>query len=305
MTLYREAGSLILGSRLKRFGDRFLSELSQIYRAQNIDFEPSWFPVFFLIDREKRVKISQLADELMITQSGATQLIKTLESKGLLEEIQDEGRDRRTKSVGFTNRGKELLSSVRPIWSALSLVMEDILGGGIYGSYFLPALEELENNLDSIPLGEQMVSKLNQINLLDALELVPWSSEINKEYQELLFELLSLENFKTHIVSKILKEGSSEKSSEELFLLRFRKEKTIGFALKENTIFSRIYIAKEWKWQGVEEVFLDILQALTPMNKELELMVNQTQSTFLKILLQREYQNVEWHNDDILLRRKK
>lgn len=140
-----------MGSRLKRLGERFLTEVARVYRTAGIDFEPSWFPVFFLLDREETVQISQFAEELVITQSGATQLIKGLEKKGLLEEIQAKGRDRRTKSVRFTSRGRELLEQVRPVWRALTLSMEALLAEGPNSKHFLPALAELEDGFDTAP----------------------------------------------------------------------------------------------------------------------------------------------------------
>jgi len=304
MTLYREAGALILGSRLKRFGDRFLSELAQIYKAHEVDFEPNWFPVFFLIDREKRVKISQLADALMITQSGATQLIKTLESRDLIEEYQEEGRDRRTKSVGFTQKGRELLTTVRPIWSALSLVMEELLGEGISGNYFFPALEELENNFDSESLGERVLVKINQKNLLHTLELHPWTTESNRDYQKVLIEFLSLGIFQSASISNTLKDGFSNNKDENLFLLKNNEGIVMGFALIEASMISRIYLAKNWQWQGVEEVFLNLVEALIPLDQKMDVMIGQTQGAFLKEIMKRKYKSIEWINDDIKLRRK-
>jgi len=53
MNIYADAGLLILGTRMKRISDRFLSEVSKIYKERKIGFEPVWFPVFLPVGYER------------------------------------------------------------------------------------------------------------------------------------------------------------------------------------------------------------------------------------------------------------
>ena len=50
MSIYKKTGVLLFGTRLKRLSDKFLSDLSKIYKDEDIRFEAGWFPVFYLLD---------------------------------------------------------------------------------------------------------------------------------------------------------------------------------------------------------------------------------------------------------------
>ena len=69
MSFYSEIGELILGTRLKRISERFLIDLSKIYKSRNIPFEPSWFSIFYLLDQNKQMSIGEIASKMDISQS--------------------------------------------------------------------------------------------------------------------------------------------------------------------------------------------------------------------------------------------
>ena len=63
MGFYEETGILILGTRLKRLSERFLSEVGKIYEKLELDFEAAWFPVFFLIHKKGPLSITEIAEK--------------------------------------------------------------------------------------------------------------------------------------------------------------------------------------------------------------------------------------------------
>ncbi|MEJ2628142.1 MAG: helix-turn-helix domain-containing protein, partial [bacterium] len=72
---YRRVGELILGTRLKRISDKFLTDVSKIYKKLNIPFEVSWFPIFYLLNEKGKLSVTDLARELEITHSAVSQMI--------------------------------------------------------------------------------------------------------------------------------------------------------------------------------------------------------------------------------------
>jgi DNA-binding MarR family transcriptional regulator len=306
MNLYREAGELLLGSRLKRIGDRFLTEVSRVYRLSNIDFDPAWFPVFFLLDRDAAVTISGFADKLQISQSGATQLIKGLEKKGLLEEFQAKDRDRRTKNVRFTPKGIERLEEVRPVWQALAYSMESLLTEGINSSRFLPALTELEDGFDSCALGDRVLEELQRQQLIKKLILTPWSEQQHKSYLRILLEYLSNSSLRFPAeTEKILK--SPQKSTEGNLLLLSAEKDVIGFVsmsgLKRNGTEALFFIGSSWQRCGVEKLFIRLLEEHTGEPEDLTLIINQNQSDMFSASRDLSYNLLFWEGDLITLRR--
>ena len=149
MSLYNRVGELIFGTRLKRLSDRFLADVAQLYKSLDIPFEPSWFPLFWLLDEAGTLSVTEMAKELEITHSAVSQMVTQLDKRGLLCFMADAS-DRRRRLVCLTPDGQALLEQVRPVWRAMTRAMRDLLEEGSHSAGLLPGLDELE-----IALGKQ------------------------------------------------------------------------------------------------------------------------------------------------------
>ena len=161
MLVYSLAGELILGSRFKRLSDKYLSNVYRIYREQNIDFEPSWFSIFYLLDRYNQITITDISQMLDLTQSAISQMVSTLESKNLVK-VEIHSKDKRVRVVSFTEKGKELLASVKPIWKLIKSKMREMLDEGDNSKYLLDALEEVEVSFERKSLAERVLESLRE-----------------------------------------------------------------------------------------------------------------------------------------------
>ncbi|AEA34578.1 MarR family winged helix-turn-helix transcriptional regulator [Hippea maritima] len=163
MSVYIRAKELILGSRLKRLSDRFLNEVSVIYKSQNIPFEPSWFAIFYILDRHGKTTISQLAYELDLTQSAISQTISILENKGLIKVGTQKG-DKRIKVLELTEDAFKLLLQVKPLWKLIKAKMREVLNEGENSKYLLEALDELEISCQRKSLSQRVLEELSNID---------------------------------------------------------------------------------------------------------------------------------------------
>ncbi len=160
MSVYQEAGLLILGTRLKRISDRFLNEISKIYVKQNIRFETAWFPVLFLLDRKGSMSLTEISNELEVSHSAISQMINQLQIKKVVE-IQPDDSDARIKRILLTERGKKLLEQVHPVWQALNKNLHRILPQNIDQIDFLNVLSFIEQQLSNNSLSETTLTYLN------------------------------------------------------------------------------------------------------------------------------------------------
>jgi DNA-binding MarR family transcriptional regulator len=151
MNFYQSLGVLVFGSRLKRLSDAFLSDVNRIYKSHNIPFEASWFPVFYLLSRQDTVSITDIAAQLEVSHSAASQLVSNLQEKGILKTTTTPD-DARKKLVCFTPKGKKILAQVLPVWAALQKAMEQLITEGEHSGHLLHAITEIENGLESSPL---------------------------------------------------------------------------------------------------------------------------------------------------------
>jgi DNA-binding MarR family transcriptional regulator len=112
--IYQELGFLILGSRLRRMSEYFLAEVNKVYQQMDIPFEAGWFPIFYILSKEGSISLRSVADELMISHSAVSQLVKNLKDRGLILTICDP-QDRRSQLITLSEQGKLLLKELRPI----------------------------------------------------------------------------------------------------------------------------------------------------------------------------------------------
>jgi len=146
MNFYQSLGFLVFGSRLKRLGDTFLNDVNRIYKSHNISFDASWFPVFYILSQKQEVSIKEISDDLNVSHSAISQLISSLQQKGLIKSVVSK-KDARHKAVTFTAKGEKLLQKIKPVWNALQQAMEELANENAQSKKILDALTALEKNM--------------------------------------------------------------------------------------------------------------------------------------------------------------
>lgn len=155
MNLYQRLGFLVLGSRLRRISDSFLSEITRAYQNEGIEFDASWFPVFYLLAENDSLSIKELSEQTEVSHPAASQLITGLKNKGLVTTTTS-AEDGRKQLVTFTPKGRELLTRVQPVWDAILLSMQEVLNDEPQTRQLLAAITSLEKAFQATPLSERI-----------------------------------------------------------------------------------------------------------------------------------------------------
>jgi len=159
MNLYQSLGYLVLGSRLRRLSESFLSEINRAYQNEGFDFDASWFPVFYLLSKNDSLSIKELSEQMEVSHPAASQLITNLKNKKLVTSAtcSDDGR---RQLVQLTDSGRELLASILPVWDAILSAMDELIEGESRCRELLPAISALENAFKSANLADRISNKL-------------------------------------------------------------------------------------------------------------------------------------------------
>ena len=163
MNLYQNLGYLVLGSRLRRLSEAFLSEINRIYQNEGIEFDASWFPVFYLLSQNDSLSIKELSEKTEVSHPAASQLITNLKNRNLVETTADP-EDARRQMVQFTEKGKALLQQIPPIWDAISASMTELAASNAQIENLLPAITAMEDTFREYDLSEKVGKKLNAVN---------------------------------------------------------------------------------------------------------------------------------------------
>lgn len=159
MNFYESLGFLVLGSRLRRLSETFLADVNKIYAEHQLKFDASWFPVFYILSKQKQVSIRYIADELAISHSAVSQLVSSLTEKGLVK-TSASAEDGRKKVVTFTAKGQKLQQQIEPVWKALSKAMEELAKEGTHSKHFLKAISEVEEGLATASLFDRVEAQM-------------------------------------------------------------------------------------------------------------------------------------------------
>jgi DNA-binding MarR family transcriptional regulator len=160
MNYYQSLGYLVLGSRLRRLSEVFLSEVNKAYRSEGIVFETTWFPVFYLLSENNSLSIQELCEQIEVSHPAVSQLVTNLKSKGLVITTTSPD-DARKQLVKLAPEGKELLKKLLPMWDAIRSTMEELAGGKPASDVILNELTILESAFKSANIAALINEKIH------------------------------------------------------------------------------------------------------------------------------------------------
>jgi DNA-binding MarR family transcriptional regulator len=132
-------------SRLRRLTDRLARDGRRVYAELDIEFEPVWFPVFYLLSRNSPISVTDLARELRITHPAVNQVTTAMAKAGLVTSHRDKQDDRR-RMVSLSAKGRRLAKELLPVWSAFETATSELFQG--IGVDLIDALDRIETALD-------------------------------------------------------------------------------------------------------------------------------------------------------------
>jgi DNA-binding MarR family transcriptional regulator len=143
MTTIEQAGILAIASRLQRLSEQIRKGGQLVYQAHGIDFEPKWFPVVYTLHLKPALSVIQIAAEIGYSHPSTISLLKELEAKKLVVSLKDKD-DERKRLVQLTEKGRELVKQMEPVWNTLTRAIADLVNTE---NNLMKAIEEVEVRL--------------------------------------------------------------------------------------------------------------------------------------------------------------
>ncbi|MFZ2055236.1 MAG: bifunctional helix-turn-helix transcriptional regulator/GNAT family N-acetyltransferase [Candidatus Aminicenantales bacterium] len=187
MDFLKELGYLAIASRMKGLTDRLLRGGSEAYRYLEIDFEPRWFTIFYLLSTESSpLSIQEIADALKVSHPAVIQTAQMLVKRGFIRSYQDEA-DRRKRRLAITPQGKELATELAPVWNCFLSAVSELFGSA--GADMMEAIQKVEAELDKEEMGSRIIRKIKEMQA-KAVEIVDFSPEHREAFRRLNEEWL-------------------------------------------------------------------------------------------------------------------
>jgi DNA-binding MarR family transcriptional regulator/N-acetylglutamate synthase-like GNAT family acetyltransferase len=212
MDFIKELGYLAIATRMKRLTEQFMRGAIEVYQSFNIDFEPRWFALFYLLHSQgSSLYISEIAQSLKMSHPVVIQISQMLVKKELVESKQDDG-DRRIRRLNLTEKGKRLASTLEPIWNDFEIATAKMFDGA--GIDILDVVQKIEIELDKESISERIIKQVKE-RQYNAVEIIDFSYEykeyfktLNTEWLEKYFEVEDIDlNILMNPESEIIRKG--------------------------------------------------------------------------------------------------
>lgn len=183
---FEELGALALASRLKRLSERLLKDGALMYRAENVAFEPRWFPVFYLLWRESPLAITEVAQRLEVTHPAVNQVAGAMAKAGLIVSARD-GNDDRRRLLSLSPTGRKLARQLQPVWQDVKDAASELVES--CGVDLLGAIAKIERSLDKESVSERVRTRRRKRQLA-TVEIIDYRPRYQKDFKRLNLEWL-------------------------------------------------------------------------------------------------------------------
>lgn len=116
--LMRQLEALSLASRLRRVSDRMVEDVSALYTELGIQFNPRWFPYFYVLKDGEPYAVNDLAHLLRVSHPTVIKFTNQMMKDGLLTSQIDK-QDRRRRLLTLTDKGRGLAERMMPVWEKI------------------------------------------------------------------------------------------------------------------------------------------------------------------------------------------
>jgi len=186
MDLLRQLGPLAIASRLRRLTEWLYKDGARIYQEQALDFEPRWFPLFYLLKESDKTSVTHAAQALGLTHPAINQIAGEMSRRGLLESASDK-KDKRKRLLRLTQKGKRALSSLEPVWKDFESAASELLSEA--DGDFLATVGKLEDALKEKGMYERITRRIKE-HQFRKVEIIDYRPQLKKYFRSLNLEWL-------------------------------------------------------------------------------------------------------------------
>jgi ribosomal protein S18 acetylase RimI-like enzyme/predicted transcriptional regulator len=186
MDLIKELGPLAIASRFRRLAEWLYKDAPRIYRERDVDFEPRWFSLFYLLKESGSMPVTEAAAALGFSHPAINQIAGEMARKGLLESIKDK-KDERKRLLRLTRKGKAAVSSLEPVWEDIAAAASEVLNEA--GGDLLTSLARLEEALNEAGMYERVMRRVKSREL-GRVEIVDYKPRFKRYFKSLNLEWL-------------------------------------------------------------------------------------------------------------------
>ncbi len=124
MDYFKNTGKMAIGSRLRLLTDKITADADSIYKMYEVDLQPKWFPVFYVLSLSERT-ITAIADEIGHSHPSVSKIVGEMLEEGLVLERKDES-DKRRNLIRLSKKGWDINEKIQVQYQDVNAAIEAI-----------------------------------------------------------------------------------------------------------------------------------------------------------------------------------
>ena len=181
MKFYSMAGQMALGSRLRQLGDVLMSDAEKIYALYEVEIDPRWFPVFYMLTVKKSAGITELADDIGQTHPAVSQVVKSMKDRDIVS-MEKSPNDARVNKVMLTTKGKKMARKLAIQCEDVNTAIDTVFSAA--GSHLWSELDAIEHEIKEKSLYER-VMEARKTREQDHVDVVAYQAKYKQAFRAL------------------------------------------------------------------------------------------------------------------------
>jgi len=125
MDFFNQVGKLAIGSRLRMLTEKITEDAARIYKLYDIDMNPKWFPVFYVLSQGGAKTITNIAKVIGHSHPSVSKIISEMSEHGLVAEKKDKD-DGRRNMVSLSAKGKVITKKIADQYTDVNQAIEQL-----------------------------------------------------------------------------------------------------------------------------------------------------------------------------------
>ncbi|MFT3933792.1 MAG: bifunctional helix-turn-helix transcriptional regulator/GNAT family N-acetyltransferase [Chitinophagaceae bacterium] len=127
MNFFDTVGKMAIGSRLRLLTEKITEDAAHVYELYNIDLQPKWFPVFYVLSNGETKTVTAIAKEIGHSHPSVSKIVSEMVKKGFIKEKKDKT-DGRRNMVCLSAKGKAVTEKIQDQYTDVNSAIESISG---------------------------------------------------------------------------------------------------------------------------------------------------------------------------------
>lgn len=172
---------MAIGSRLRRLSELITIDSAVLFQMQQMDFEPRWFPVFYMLSQAGPMHVTDLAQRIGQSHASVSQIAKEMERDDLLNKVRDK-KDGRKSLLSLSEAGEDIAGKMEDFYDDVFHGVADLLGE--INQNFWEAMQEVEDALERKSINQRVLERRKK-RLRSAIRIVPYEPQYAQAFRDI------------------------------------------------------------------------------------------------------------------------